>query len=110
MKTGGGSYTGDIDCPVHGIDQKLECKRRARAFGTLNEWMGDNFALVVRDNRTELLVLLRLADFVGLARPADHPMSAIGGKADLARTCRNVRFFNTIDQKGTCDRSCLLAR
>jgi hypothetical protein len=30
--------------------------------------MGDNYALVLRDNRTEPLVLLRLKDFVELVR------------------------------------------
>jgi hypothetical protein len=64
----GGSHTGDIDCPVRGTDRKLECKRRARAFGTLYGWMGDNFALVLRDDRTEPLVLMRLKDFAELAR------------------------------------------
>jgi Holliday junction resolvase len=64
----GGSYTGDIDVPVRGVDRKLECKRRARAFGTLYKYMGNNFALVLRDNHTEPLVLMRLKDFVELAR------------------------------------------
>jgi hypothetical protein len=80
MKTGGGAYTGGIACPVHGIDQKLECKRKARTFGPLSGWMGDNFALVVRDNRTEPLVLLRLADFVRLARPATTQCPRLGVK------------------------------
>ena len=64
----GGSHTGDIDCPIRGIDRKLECKRRRRAFGTLYGYMGGNFALVLRDDRTEPLVLMRLADFAELAR------------------------------------------
>lgn len=70
----GGSFEGDIAVPVRGIDRKLECKRRAKKFGTLYGWMGANYALVVRDNRTEPLVVLRLADFAELARPADHPI------------------------------------
>jgi Holliday junction resolvase len=64
----GGSFSGDIAVPVRGVDRKLECKRRARAFGTLYKFMGNNFALVLRDNHTEPLVLMRLADFVDLAR------------------------------------------
>jgi hypothetical protein len=64
----GGSFSGDIAVPIRGVDRRLECKRRARAFGTLYGWMGDNYALVLRDNRTESLVLLRLKDFVDLAR------------------------------------------
>ncbi len=64
----GGKFSGDIDCPVRGVDKKLECKRRARAFSTLYGWMGDNYALVVRYDRTEPLVILRLRDFAELAK------------------------------------------
>lgn len=64
----GGSHTGDIDCPVRGVDRKFECKRRARAFSTLYGWLGSNYALVVRDDRTEPLVIMRLSDFAGLAQ------------------------------------------
>lgn len=64
----GGSFEGDIECPVRGINRKLECKRRARAFGTLYGWLGNNFGLVVRDDRTEPLVVLRLRDFAELAK------------------------------------------
>ena len=64
----GGSYEGDIRCPVRGVDRKLEAKRRARAFMTLYGWMGDNYALVVRDDRCQPLVLMRLSDWAGLAK------------------------------------------
>jgi hypothetical protein len=64
----GGSFTGDIDCPVRGIDRKLECKRRRRQFSTIFGWLGGNYGLVVRDDRTEPLVILRLADFAELAK------------------------------------------
>jgi hypothetical protein len=64
----GGSFEGDITVPVRGADKKLECKRRARSFGTIYGWMGDNFALVVRDNNTPPLVVMRLDDFAKLAQ------------------------------------------
>ncbi len=64
----GGSFEADINCPVRGIDRKLECKRRARAFGTLYGWMGSNYALVVRDDKTEALVVMRLRDWAELAK------------------------------------------
>jgi Holliday junction resolvase len=57
----------DISCPVRGKDWKLECKRRGRAFGTLYGWMEGNNALVVRDDKTEPLVVMRLDDFAKLA-------------------------------------------
>ena len=61
-------FEGDITCPVRGLDKKLECKRRARAFGTLYGWMRDNYALVIRDDKTEPLVVMRLKDFAGLIK------------------------------------------
>lgn len=61
-------FPGDIECPVRGTDRTLECKRRRRAFGTLYSLMGSAFALVVRDDRTEPLVVLRLSDFAELAK------------------------------------------
>lgn len=66
----GGPYSGDIDCPVLGADRKLECKRRARAFGTLYQMLGPNYALVIRDDRTEPLVVQRFDDWARLARGA----------------------------------------
>jgi Holliday junction resolvase len=63
----GGSFDSDITCPVRNADWKIECKRRARAFGTLYGWLANNKALVVRDDRTEPLVVLRLEDFAKLA-------------------------------------------
>ena len=63
----GGSFEADVECPVQGIDRKLECKRRKRAFGTIYGYLGTNYALVVRDDKTEPLVVLRLKDFAQLA-------------------------------------------
>lgn len=64
----GGSYTGDLTCPVLGEDKKLEAKRRAAGFKTLYGWMADNYGLVIRDDRCPSLVVLRLEDFAKLAR------------------------------------------
>lgn len=62
----GGSFEGDITLPIHNTARKIECKRRRRAFSTLYGWLGENFGLVVRDDRTEPLVVIRLKDFAGL--------------------------------------------
>jgi Holliday junction resolvase len=62
------NYSGDIAAHVRGSIRKLECKRRARAFGTLYGLMGESYALVIRDDRTEPLVVMRLADFAELAK------------------------------------------
>lgn len=64
----GGSHTGDVDCPVRGEDKKLECKRRRAGFKTIYGWLGANYALAIRDDHTEPLVVLRLTDFARLAK------------------------------------------
>ena|SRR6185437_9391959 len=64
----GGSFEGDIRSPVRGVDRKLECKRRAQAFGTLYGFIGTNYAVVVRDNRTPPLVIMRLSDWAELVK------------------------------------------
>jgi Holliday junction resolvase len=60
----------DISCPVRGVDRRLECKRRARAFATIDAMLAGNFALVVRDDRSRPLVVMTLTTFAELARPA----------------------------------------
>ena len=64
----GGNWSGDVHVPVRGEDRKLECKRRARAFGTIYGWLGQNYGLVVKDDRCPPLVVLRLEDFAKLSR------------------------------------------
>ena len=62
------SFDHDIRCPVRGVDRKLECKRRAQAFGTLYGFIGGNYAVVIRDNKTPPLVVMRLSDWAELAK------------------------------------------
>jgi Holliday junction resolvase len=61
----------DISVPVRGIDRRIEAKRRRRAFVTIDRMLADNFALVVRDDRSRPLVILTLASFAELA--IDNP-------------------------------------
>lgn len=68
----GGSYSGDISCPILGIDRKLECKVRSHGFASLYGWLTDNYGLVVKQDRAEPLVVLRLKDFAALAITADE--------------------------------------
>jgi Holliday junction resolvase len=77
----GGSFEGDVLCPVQGQDWKLECKRKARAFTTLYRFIGGNNAVVVRDDHTKPLVVMTLETFARLARgqPAnDGPWKTLG--------------------------------
>ena len=63
-----GKFDHDISCPVRGTDRRLECKRRARAFRTIDAMLGGNFALIVRDDRSRALVVMTLEQFAELAR------------------------------------------
>jgi len=64
----GGSFCGDITVPVNGIDRRLECKVRRSGFAQLYNWLPGNFALVIARDRSEPLVVMRLADFAALAK------------------------------------------
>jgi hypothetical protein len=58
----------DIFCPIRGVDRRIEAKRRARAFMTIDAMLGSNFALVVRDDRSRPLVVMTLTAFAELAK------------------------------------------
>jgi Holliday junction resolvase len=64
----GGKYDCDVSVPVRGVDRRIECKRRARAFITIDAMLGGNFAVVVRDDRSRPLVILSLEAFAELAK------------------------------------------
>ena len=65
----GGSYSGDIDAYIgrdNPIHRKLECKIRKRAWSDLYGWLKGNYALLIRANLKETLVVLPLKDFCEL--------------------------------------------
>ena len=67
----GGRYSADIAVPVLGIDRKLECKCRGSGFVSLYRWLAPVYGLVLRADRAEPLIVLRLKDFAELAIAAD---------------------------------------
>jgi hypothetical protein len=68
----GGRFSADITVPVLGQDVKLECKVRASGFRTIYGWLGENYGLVIKADREEQLIVLRLDDFAHLARLSDE--------------------------------------
>lgn len=64
----GGKYDCDVSVPVLGIDRKVECKRRARQFKTIDTMLGTNFALFVRDNHCRPMVVMTVETFAALAK------------------------------------------
>lgn len=68
----GGSYKGDVSMPVLGHDVTLEVKARAAGFKQIYGWIAGNYGLVLRADRQEPLICLRLSDFADLARLSDE--------------------------------------
>jgi hypothetical protein len=60
-------YRGDVSCPVLGIDQTLQCKRRRRSFTSLYDALDGHYAAVLRDDGKPPLVVLPLEAFAALA-------------------------------------------
>jgi hypothetical protein len=56
----GGSYLGDLTVPILNIDRCVEVKVRAQGFRQLYDWLTDRDLLIIRADRSEPLVILRL--------------------------------------------------
>lgn len=67
----GGKYTGDVSMPVLGRDVTLEVKHRKDGFKQVYDWLAGNYGLVLRADRQQPLICLRLSDFAELARLSD---------------------------------------
>src|SRR5262249_14178134 len=57
----------DVSVTIRGIDRRIECKRRARSFKTIDAMLADNYALVCRDDRSRPLVVMTIDTFTELA-------------------------------------------
>jgi hypothetical protein len=55
-----GRFGGDVSVPLLGVDRRVECKVRARAFGQMYRWLASNDFLIVRADRREPLVIIPL--------------------------------------------------
>jgi len=70
----GGSHTDDITMPVCGELARIECKTRKRAWSDLFGWLNPPhhatkpFALFIKADRTETLVVMPLATFARLSK------------------------------------------
>src|SRR5262249_58860309 len=58
----------DVSVTIHGVDRRIECKRRARSFATIDGMLADNYALVCRDDRSRPLVVMTTDTFTELAK------------------------------------------
>lgn len=73
----GGEHSGDVRVVLARGRETIECKRRKRSFGQIVAWLGGHYALVIRDDRCEPLVIMRLKDWAVAHRaPLPPPPSS----------------------------------
>lgn len=58
----GGSFAGDVMVDFGLGEKKLEAKVRGDGFKQIYEWLGINYGLVIKADRREPLLVLRLAE------------------------------------------------
>lgn len=67
-----GRFGGDVSVPFLGVDRRVEAKCRADGFRELYGWLADNVDyLVVKADRKEPLLVLRLRHAVDIAKIAE---------------------------------------
>jgi hypothetical protein len=71
--------THDIDVPFLGSDRQIECKNHATGFSRLYTFLEGRFALIVKSDRREPLVVLRLQDALEVAKIAEKANSQVSG-------------------------------
>lgn len=67
----GGTFSSDLEVRVAGTRRKIECKTRKRAWTDLFGWLPGNFALFIKADRTDTLVVMDLKTFAELVNAAD---------------------------------------
>lgn len=60
-------FKGDIHFKEQGIPKVMECKSRKSGFKTLRTMLGDSDRLLVKDDRTDPLIVMPFADYCILA-------------------------------------------
>lgn len=67
-----GRFGGDVSVPFLGVDRRIEAKCRADGFKELYGWLADNVDyLVVKADRKEPLLVLRLREAIEIAKHAE---------------------------------------
>lgn len=68
----GGSFASDLEVVVGDRKEKIECKTRKRAWTDLFGWLPGNFALFIKADRTDTLVVMSLDTFAELVRTKEN--------------------------------------
>lgn len=69
----GGEFAGDIVLPLMGERVRFEAKKKKEAggFALLYRWIGKHKGVFVAADRKETLVVMRMSDWLALARAAE---------------------------------------
>jgi hypothetical protein len=66
-----GRFGGDVSVPLLGVERRVEVKCRGNGFRELYRWLDGADFLIVRADRSEPLVILRLTLATGIAAVAE---------------------------------------
>jgi Holliday junction resolvase len=72
-----GRFGGDVSVPLLGVDRRIEVKARRDGFAELYKWLGDHDFLIVKRDRSEPLVVLRLSEAARIAAIAEQRGKAV---------------------------------
>jgi Holliday junction resolvase len=67
-----GRFGGEVSVPLLGIDRRVEVKARGNGFRRLYNWLGEHDFLIVKADRLEPLVVLRLKFAAEIAAVAER--------------------------------------
>jgi len=67
-----GRFGGDVSVPLFGIDRRCEVKNRGNGFRRLYEWLEGNDFLIVKADRGEPLIVLRMKLAAEIAAIAEN--------------------------------------
>jgi hypothetical protein len=70
-----GRFGGDVSVPLLGTDRRVEVKARRNGFSQLYSWLGEHDFLVLKADRKEPLVVLRLSEAARIAAIAEGRVS-----------------------------------
>jgi Holliday junction resolvase len=67
-----GRFGGDVSVPLLGVDRRVEVKARRNGFSQLYSWLAAHDFLVLKADRKEVLVVLRLSEAARIAATAER--------------------------------------
>ena len=62
----GGAFVGDVMFSFNGTNVLIECKVRADGFSKIYDWLGEHYALAIKADNKDPLLVLRLEDAANL--------------------------------------------